>query len=210
MSLRRTREGLVTLTAGARESVRYTLDGSEPGETSAAYVGPIPLPRGGVLKARAFAGKTSGDTVTRVFGLAKAKWKIAGTSCDNDGKASAVIDDDVKTLWHTHTEAGRQPQPQWVAVDLGEPVRIGAFTLTPRADGVSHGVPDRYRFEVSADGAAWRPAAEGELSNIRANPVEQTVKLAAPETARFFRFTGLRCLDGDQIAVAELGVLAAP
>ena len=39
-------------------SIRYTLDGSEPGPRSTAYTAPLALPSGGVLKAAAFDGET--------------------------------------------------------------------------------------------------------------------------------------------------------
>lgn len=210
MNLGRAREGLVTRPAVARETGRYTSGGSEPAETSATVpAGGFDFPRGGVVKVKPFAGTRAGETSTRTFGLAKAKWKIAGTSCDNAGKVNALIDDDARTLWFTHTEEGRIPPPQWAAGDLGESVSIAAVTVTPRAGGSDHGLVDRYRIELSKDGKTWTPEAEGEFSNIRANPVEQTVKLPAPMSARFVKFTGLRWGARDRFAVAELGVLAA-
>lgn len=36
---------------------------------------------------------------------------------------------------------------------------------------------DKYQFEVSADGKNWTKGAEGEFSNLRANPIEQSVNL---------------------------------
>src|SRR5205807_6425460 len=46
---------LVTLSAASGAQVRYTLDGTDPGVTSAPYVAPFELPDGFVtLKARAF------------------------------------------------------------------------------------------------------------------------------------------------------------
>ena len=51
------------------------------------------------------------------------------------------------------------------------------------------------------------PAAEGEFSNIRANPVPQRIDLKAPVKARYLRFVGKRVVEGSHVAVAELGVL---
>ena len=52
--------------------------------------------------------------------------------------------------------------------------------------------------------------AEGEFSNIAANPVEQTVPLKNPERARYFRFTGLHAVEKNHVSAAEVGVIAAP
>lgn len=208
-AIARDRKGLVTLKTGAGVAVRYTTDGSEPVAASPAYDKPFALPLGGTVKAKAFAGSgASGDTATGEFGLAKAKWSVAGASAGAETAANA-IDDNPKSLWYTHEKSGRKAPPQWISVNLGETVRIAAFTVTPRADGTDHGLVDQYRFEVSDDGATWRQVAEGEFSNIRANPIEQTVKLATPVSGKYFRFTGLRCLAGDQVAIGELGVIPA-
>lgn len=51
------------------------------------------------------------------------------------------------------------------------------------------------------------PAAEGEFSNIRANPVPQRIDLKAPVKARYLCFVGKRVVEGSHVAVAELGVL---
>ena len=164
-SIARDRSGLVTLKSGAGATVRYTLDGSEPTPSSPAYDKPFALPAGGVVKARAFDTKgASGDIAGATFGLAKAKWTIAGASAGAE-TARAAIDDNPKSLWNTEEKSGRNAPPQWVAVDMGEPVAIAAFTVMPRADGIeADGLVDRYRFEVSANGTDWNKVAEGEFS----------------------------------------------
>ena len=50
-------------------------------------------------------------------------------------------------------------------------------------------------------------AAEGEFSNIRANPVLQRIDLKTPVKARYLRFVGRRVLEGSHVVIAELGVL---
>jgi alpha-L-fucosidase len=69
---------------------------------------------------------------------------------------------------------------------------------------------DKYRFELSRDGKRWVTMAEGEFPNIRANPIEQTVPLKKPVSARFLRFTGLHALEKNHVSAAEIGVIAAP
>lgn len=67
-----------------------------------------------------------------------------------------------------------------------------------------------YRFELSRDGKSWVIVAEGEFANIRANPIEQTIPLEKPASARFLRFTGLHALEKNHVSAAEIGVIAAP
>lgn len=209
-TISRTRDGLVTLSGVEGAKIRYTTDGSEPPADGTEYVAPFLFAKSGVVKARAFAPKGgSGDIATATYGIPKARWKILSASAGAD-KAGAAIDDNPRTFWYTHEQSGRKAPPQSIAVDMGETVAIGAFLVSPRADGVDHGLVDRYRFEISDDGKSWKPVAEGEFSNIRANPVEQTVKLPSPVKARYFRFTGLRCVAGDQVAIGELGVSSIP
>ena len=93
---------------------------------------------------------------------------------------------------------------------MGSMINIAAFTYLPRQDGTAHGMTDRYRFELSRDGKQWLPFAEGEFSNIRANPIEQVVPLKNPVSARYFRFIGLHAVEKEHVSAAEIGVIAAP
>lgn len=138
--------------------------------------------------------------------LSKSRWKIVSTTF---GDAAHAIDGNPDTLWHTHPLSGELAPPQSLAVDLGGDVRIAAFTCLPRQDGVAHGMTDQYRFELSRDGSRWVTVAEGEFSNIRANPIEQVVPLKNPVSARYFRFTGLRAVEKNHITAAEVGVIPA-
>lgn len=137
-------------------------------------------------------------------GVSKAKWKIVSAPAGTN--AQAAIDGDAGTFWHTHLNSGELPPPQSFVVDMGETRRIRAFTYLPRQDGTMHGMTDRYKFEISADGKKWKTVAEGEFGNLRANPIEQTVAFP-PENARFFRFTGTRALEKNHVSAAEIGVL---
>lgn len=137
----------------------------------------------------------------------KSLWKILSATA---GEAANAIDSDPQTFWHTHPLEGERNPPQSFGVDLGRDINIAAFTYLPRQDGTAHGMTDRYRFELSRDGKRWVNIAEGEFSNIQANPVEQTVPLKSPVTARYFRFTGLRAIEKNHVSAAEIGVIAAP
>lgn len=158
-----------------------------------------------LLKMPAMAA-VSGDSKLGGSNIKKSAWKVVSNTA---GDASHAIDGNPETFWHTHM-ATEQAPPQDFVVDMGAESLVRAFTYLPRQDGVVHGMTDKFRFELSSDGTTWKTAAEGEFSNIAANPVEQTVPLKSPEKARYFRFTGLHAVEKNHVSAAEVGVVAAP
>jgi len=160
---------------------------------SPVYRGAFPLPDGGVVKARSFDGSVVSEVSTKAMGLAKTGWKVM----DGGQGLEQAIDDNEKTVANF---------PQDIAVDMGKEVSIRAFTYLPRQDKRTDGIADRYVFYTSVDGVSWQKVAEGEFSNIRANPVEQVVGLDAPVNARYFKLTAVHVLGGNGAVVAELGV----
>lgn len=64
-------------------------------------------------------------------------------------------------------------------------------------------------FYVSADNKKWKQVeTSGEFSNIRNNPVKQTMIFEKSETARYFKFVSKEAIDNeDWISVGELGVI---
>ncbi len=200
-------DGRISITAKGSGEIRYSLDGSDPTGTSAVYSAPFDLPTGGTVKARVIDGEQLGTTASRTLAYSKSLWKILSATT---GEAANAIDDNPKTFWHTHPNEGEKNPPQSFDVDLGRDINIAAFTYLPRQDGTSNGMTDRYRFELSRDGKRWVQVAEGEFSNIKANPIEQTVPLKSPVSARYFRFTGLHAVDKNHVSAAEIGVIAAP
>ena len=133
-------------------------------------------------------------------------WKVLA----GERKASApelAFDGDPATLWHTHAAQGELPPPQALDIDMGREVNAAAVVYTPRRDS-ARGTIDQYAVYLSRDGKDWgAPVAEGEFSNIRANPVPQRIDLKAPFRARYLRFVGKRVLEGSHVVVAELGVV---
>jgi alpha-L-fucosidase len=215
----RDKQGLVTLTCeNPGPHIHYSLDGSEPNPESLLFEKPFPLHKGGTVRARAFAPqsgsnqeKAASEPAAETFGLAKTKWTVVAASYQSPGggEAARAIDDRPDTLWSTHGPQGERKPPQDIIVDLGETLELAAFTYLPRRDGLAKGMVDKYELYLSEDGRQWGPpAAVGEFANIKANPVLQTVRFAKPITARFFRFVALRVVEGNHVAVAELGVVA--
>ena len=147
--------------------------------------------------------------IVQESGMSKKGWKIHSFSYQAlpGGGAERTIDNNPRTLWNTYGKDGERGVPQYVAVDMGREVTLSAFLCLPRSDSVRHSLVDRYRYEVSLDGKTWTPVAEGEFSNIRNNPVLQTVPLKKPVKARYFRFTALHAIGSIHVSVAELGVI---
>lgn len=209
----RDREGMVKITTPSPvHFIRYTTDGSEPTMQSPLYSAPFAMPKGGTVKAKSFgAKKEKSETTTAALGIAKSKWKIVAASFEGSGsRAAFAIDEDRQTMWHTWKEKESKAAPQEIAVDMGEAVRIAAFTYLPRQDKREWGLVNKYSFYTSEDGKEWKLAAAGELANIKANPVETRVNLSAPVLARYFKLVAestVPASDGQSyVAVAELGV----
>ncbi len=213
-------DGIVTIQHPADTQVHYTLDGADPTESSPLYKEPISLREGGVLTARTFAaiGGASltfgSEPVTRAeFGLAKRNWKLIEVDSEEpaDGAGRLAFDEDPATFWHSKFRGGEASLPHHLTVDLGEVVSITGFTYLPRQDRWDGGIVVRARFEVSLDGKDWnRVVQDARFDNILNSRSLQVVRLENPASARFFRFTALESVGGNQLAsAAELGVLVS-
>ncbi len=202
--------GRVVITDPNGNAVHFTTDGSDPTPDSPLYTGPIDLPLGGTVRAISHDGASASFTVSRLFaGVAPIGWQVHSVDSEEaPGEAAALaIDDNPDTLWHTAYSGGTTPHPHPLAIDMGESRWLRGFTYLPRNDNLA-GVVLTYRFEVSADGTAWTEVASGEFDNIRNSPVLQEVEFAAAVEARYFRFTSLSEVNGDDHAsAAEISVL---
>lgn len=201
----RNKDGQLTITRQGGGEVRYTLDGTEPTTQSLLYTAPLDFANGGTVKARVLTGDRLGPITTRTISVSKADWKLLAATV---GEGKQAIDENPKTFWHSHIDGEKTP-PQSIDIDMGRDVNIAAFTYLPRQDGTANGMTDRYRFELSRDGKRWVKAAEGEFSNIRANPIEQIVQLKQPVSARYLRFVGLHAVEKNHVSAAEIGVIVA-
>ncbi len=194
---------VVIAVAESSATTRYTVDGSEPRESSPVYATPLSLQRGGTVKARAYDAATAGRhsaIVTGSFGLAKGGWAVVSPA-----NGATAIDEDSATIL-----AIPASDPLEVVLDLGRSETIAGITVLPRQDGNPTGIPSAYAVSVS-DSLAFPDAsvATGEFSNIRSSPNQRTITFARPVTGRYVRFAATRIVDdGDTLTVAEIGVLA--
>ncbi len=205
----RNKDGQVTIAVDGAAVIHYTLDSSDPTAASPIYTSPLALFQGGIVKARTISAKGSSEITTEQFGVSKGKWKVVSTSYNNpNSNAQNAIDDNPGTIWHTYGPDGESHLPQNIVVDMGENLNITAFTYLPRQDGTVNGMVDQYEFYLSADGKEWGdPAAKGEFGNLRSNPILQTVPLAKPVTARYFKFVATHAVEKNHAVIAELGVV---
>jgi alpha-L-fucosidase len=214
-TVHRDRAGMVRISCtNPNLSVRYSLDGSEPGADSPVYQSPFPLRDGGTVKACAFINARSrSPTVTAAFGIDRSTWTVVSgmrSPFANDGHADLahLLTDDPDFYWHTyHGDKSQSAAPQAAVLDMGKVHQVAAFTVMPR--GID-GSPDRCTFELSLDGVAWTPAATAEFPDLRADQGIRRVDLARPMPGRYLRFTAMHVLDDMPfVAVAGIGIIPA-
>lgn len=133
--------------------------------------------------------------------LSKGGWKVINSSAAD---AQHAIDGNPATIWSSASTDVFKPVN--LDVDLGFPLEFSAFSYLPRQDKQVTGIADQYSFQISTDGKTFLEVASGEFSNIRANPIEQVIKLKEKVQARYIRFVGKRSLDGKGISIAELSL----
>ena len=222
LAIVRNREGYVDIrSTNSGLTLRYTIDGTEPDETSPVFTRPFKFSERGTVKAfGAIEHEPEAKTaiVSATFGMDRSGWSVLSTSLDspfaNGGVAGVakLLDDDPGTYWHTyHVDKTKSAPPHEVVLDMGRLINIAAFTFQPRlAQGIPEAIPDEYEFHLSQDGANWTLAAHGEFANIKASPHIQLVHLAKPLAARYLRFVALHVIDdGNYVAVAGIGAIEA-
>ena len=208
----RDRKGLVSLQCPTPSiDIRYTLDGSDPVETSPPYTAPFPLEAGGVVKARAFGrnGYVESDIVTGRFPPldARSRWRVINVDSVEPGLGDAhfAIDGDPATCWITNFTATRKQPPHEIQIDMTRPAALTGFAYTPRQDN-SEGRIARYEFYVSDNGRDWgEPVAAGVFPD---SADIQRVRFDQPVTGRYLRLVALSEVNGGILtAVAEIDVL---
>ena len=105
-------------------------------------------------------------------------WSVSADSADSIDPASAAIDGNPATQWHSQWNGAAPPPPHSFVVDMKRPMRVTGFKVLPRQDASTNGVIGRFNFYVSVDGVDWgKPVAEGDFATMGAMRSEKTVRL---------------------------------
>lgn len=162
-----------------------------------------------ILHAGAFyAGATESrqDTAISQPKVSKKNWTILDADSEIPGHEPVrAIDNDPATYWKSVSSG----ELHHLDVDLGELHQLAGFTYSPVSADEYAGSVYLYRFYISKDGKNWELCdGEGEFSNMKNNPVTQTVRFRKIYPARYFRFEAVREMDNRSfITVGEIGVL---
>lgn len=136
----------------------------------------------------------------------KKEWKILSVDSETQGnRATAAIDHNPSTYWQSASSEGTH----YLEVDMGKEYKLAGFIYQPIATNDYAGTVYLYRFYVSQDGKEWTICdGSGEFSNIKNNPIPQTIRFNRIYPARYFRFETIREMDSRPfVTVGEIGVL---
>ncbi|MDD6080960.1 MAG: chitobiase/beta-hexosaminidase C-terminal domain-containing protein, partial [bacterium] len=190
----------VSIVAGDKGAeVYYTTDGSEPTTASTRYTAPFDFPQKGVVKAIAYdpTFEKSSPVATKEFDIPASAYQILSPK---DAKNSLILDGNGYT---TFLLPKNKPE---LTVELVEAKTITGFRYTPNQGRDASGHITHYQFFV--DG---KKMAEGEFSNIKANPIEQIVN-CAPTKGRQVRLVATNFLTNErqkQAGIGEFSVITA-
>jgi hypothetical protein len=101
-------------------------------------------------------------------------WVVSADSQSTYNPASAAIDGNAGSIWHTPWTPSSVPLPHSLVVDLGSAKAIGGFKYLPRQDSSNNGKIANWRLHTSADGVLWTQVAQGTFT---ATAAEQTVMI---------------------------------
>lgn len=196
-TIRRNAEGTVFISAAPGAKIHYTIDGTVPTTRSALFREPFRLVRKGMVKAIA-ADPTLGTVspvAARVFDIPTAAFSVVTPAGE---KATAAFDGNPSTAWYLLLSKSRE-----LTFDLGGTYTVTGLTYAPDANRWGMGPVSKYRIYVND-----REVAAGEFSNIKANPIEQTVTFAEPIKGSRVRFVVDATADGAASAsFSEITVL---
>jgi endo-alpha-N-acetylgalactosaminidase len=151
-----------------------------------------------VLSATGGQATTSAEAILLPPGIVpQSRIKVADVSSEDPatgGPATAALDGDPSTLWHSAWSEVPTPAayPHHITLDLGTTYQVNGFSYLPRQSG-TNGMFKGYEIYVSADGQTWgAPVKTGEFPNSRDT---QRVDFTA-KAGRYVKFVGTSSLNG--------------
>lgn len=182
----------------------YTLDGSEPNQTSRLYENPIKV-ENNILKAVSFNNEEQGPVHSEVFGIVKKNWVLLGASSQRSDRMAAhhAFDANRRTYWQSQEDA----MPHFIAIDLGDEYELKAMAYTPQTFH-GDGMMERGNIQVSNDGKNWKTVETFGFGNLINDPTPRTHPFTNPVTTRYIRIqaTGIAG-NGRSVTIAELDFL---
>ncbi|MGQ8336968.1 DUF4998 domain-containing protein [Sunxiuqinia sp. A32] len=133
----------------------------------------------------------------------KSGWIITGFSTEEpaegapNGLATAAIDGDINTFWHSQWNGGNPGYPHWFSVDMGEEVEISAIEVFRRQG--NGGGQTKHQFLYSTNGTDWvdygtfdmnKDTNDGQRFSNESNPTARYIKYVALEGGNFYAFLG--------------------
>lgn len=190
-------EGTVFISAPTGAEIHYTTDGTTPTVRSPLFREPFPLACKGTVKAISVdptLNKVS-PAASRTFDIPTATFRVVAPAGE---PAAAAFDGNPSTAWYLLLSKGRE-----LTFDLGGTYIVTGLTYTPDANRWGMGPVSKYRIFVDD-----KEVVRGEFSNIKANPIEQTVTFDEPVRGSRVRFMVDATADGAASAsFAEITVL---
>ncbi len=119
----------------------------------------------------------------------KSNWSVTADSQETDGEgpvdgfATAAIDNDITTYWHTEWENAQPDYPHWLAVDMKQEVVLSRVELTPR-QGKTDGFTS-FDIDISNDGINWTAYASN-LTLVQ-NHTAQSFAITSNPKVRYVR-----------------------
>jgi hypothetical protein len=114
---------------------------------------------------------------------------------ENTGKASALLDGNMATYWHTDYSVSPTPgYPHWVLIDMKTEQQMISVAVTNRQAATPNRVGmKKFRLEGSRDGQAFTSLGEFDFAITNA---AQTYPLSPKEGWRYLKLTALESQTG--------------
>ena len=136
--------------------------------------------------------RTGGDGIFNPDPYSKSNWTVTASSQELTGEgppnglATAILDDNPNTYWHSEWSAATASPPHVLTIDMAQVVAINGFKFTQRQNGARN--IKNLKVETSIDGNTWKEVSGSPFLLKQINE-EQTFPLPATITCRFFRLT---------------------
>jgi len=198
--IRRDQSGKITILSPDKVGeIYYTTDGNQPTRTSARYSHPFLFDGPVTVKAMICNGTDNqGETTIQKFSGSKSGWKIVGETKTNP----ALFDGNPGSTWTSINGV------KSLVIDLSAITQFHGITYLPDQSRGNYGIALNYLISVSNDGYSWENVSKGEFSNIRNNPIRQTIRTSKPLQARFLKLETTSISDGHpSLGIAELELI---